>query len=84
MRVVTVVTKKGCHLCERVIGALEELAQRYDIEVRTIDISRDAKLTNKYFLEIPVVQVEGRDVFTGRDMTVDSAFVSKLERALKP
>jgi len=81
--VVTVISRKGCHLCERVVDALNSLSPRHDIEVRVLDISHDAKLTNKYFLTIPVVQIGGKDVFDGRDMTVDSGFVGKLEQVLK-
>jgi glutaredoxin len=82
-RVVTVVSKKGCHLCEKVVGALNSLSSRYDLEVRVLDISRDAKLTNKYFLTIPVVQIDGKDVFDGRDMTVDAGYLTKLEQLVK-
>ncbi len=81
-RVVTVVSKKGCHLCERVIETLASLASRYDLDVRVVDIANDAKLVNKYFLTIPVVQIDGRDVFDGRQMTLDSSYVSVLEQAL--
>ncbi len=80
---VTVVSRKGCHLCERVVDALSSMSPRYDLEVRVLDISHDAKLMNKYFLIIPVVQVGGKDVFDGRDMTVDAGFVSKLEKVLE-
>ena len=81
-KVVTVVSKKGCHLCERVIETLRSLSLRYDLEVRVLDISRDAQLANKYFLTIPVVQVDGRDVFDGREMTADSSYVARLEHAI--
>jgi glutaredoxin len=82
-RVVTVVSKKGCHLCEKVVGALNSLSSRYDLEVRVLDISRDAKLTNKYFLTIPIVQIDGKDVFEGRDMTADEGYVAKLEQLVR-
>ena len=81
--VVTVVSRKGCHLCEKVVAALGSLSPRYDLDVRVLDISHDAKLMNKYFLTIPVVQIGGNDVFDGRDMTVDMGYVSKLEQVLK-
>jgi glutaredoxin len=81
-KVVTVISKKGCHLCDRVIETLRSLSPRYDLEVRVLDISRDAKLTNKYFLIIPVVQLGGKDVFDGGEMTADSSYESKLEKAI--
>jgi glutaredoxin len=83
-RVVTVISKKGCHLCEKVVDALISLSSRYDLEVRVLDISHDAKLTNKYFLTIPVVQIDGKDVFEGRDMTADAGYVTKLELLVRP
>jgi glutaredoxin len=81
-KVVTVVSKEGCHLCERVVEALTSLSSRYDLEVRVLDISHDAKLADKYLLSIPVVQIEGKDVFDGRDMTADGGFVGKLEQVV--
>jgi glutaredoxin len=83
-RVVTVVSRKGCHLCEKVVDALNSMSSRYDFEVRVLDISNDAKLTLKYFLVIPVVQIDGKDVFEGKDMTVDDGFVGKLEQLVRP
>jgi glutaredoxin len=82
-RVVTVVSKKGCHLCEKVVDALNSLSSRYDLEVRVLDISNDTKLTNKYFLTIPVVQIDEKDVFEGRDMTIDSGYMRKLEQLVE-
>lgn len=81
-KVVTVFSKKGCHLCERVIEALRTLSPRYDLEVRVVDITLDAKLTSKYLLTVPVVQVEGREVFDASKMTADSSYVARLERAI--
>lgn len=79
-RTVTVISRKGCHLCEKVVDALNSFASKYDLDVQVVDISHDARLTNKYFLVIPVVQVDGKDVFEGKDMTSDSGFVTKLEQ----
>ena len=80
----TVVSKSGCHLCEKVVEALNSLSSRYDLEVRVIDISYDAKLTDKYSLTIPVVQIDGKDVFDGEDMTADSGYVGILEQLVRP
>jgi glutaredoxin len=83
-RVVTVISKKGCHLCEKVVEALNSLSSRLDLEVRVLDIGHDAELANKYFLTIPVVQIDGKDVFDGKDMTADEGYVGKLEQLVKP
>jgi glutaredoxin len=79
-KVVTVYSKSGCHLCEKVVETLESLSSRYGLEVRVLDISVDPKLTSKYFLTIPVVQIDGKDVFDGSDMTADAGYARKLER----
>lgn len=48
-------------------------------EVRVIDILNDQALFRRYFLEIPVIRLDGRDVFTAEDL----ALQSDCERNLK-
>ena len=78
-RAVTVISKDGCHLCEKVIRALDSLSSRYNLEVRVLDISNDPKLHDKYFLSVPVVQIDGRDVFDARDIGLGDGYARKLE-----
>jgi glutaredoxin len=56
---VTVYTRKGCHLCEVAIETLEALQPelQFDIEKRFID--GDAALEEKYGELIPVIQIDG-------------------------
>lgn len=81
-RVVTVVSKGGCHICEKVIGALEALSSRHDIEVRVLDIMDDPALHDKYWLTIPAVLIDGRDVFDARDVVPGADYAAKLETLL--
>lgn len=81
-RVVTVVSRKGCHLCDDVIRALESLALRYDLEVKTVDIDRDKELHDKYWLTVPVVQIKGKDVFDARRISAGLDYTTALERLL--
>jgi len=39
--VVTVFSKEGCHLCEKVIATLSSLSARFDLQVRVVDINDD-------------------------------------------
>ncbi|MDG7006328.1 MAG: glutaredoxin family protein [Nitrososphaerota archaeon] len=77
--VVTVMSRPGCHLCEKVIAALQGLAPGSGFELRVVDIDKDPRLHERYWLEIPVVQVEGRAVFDARDMDLRGGYVKKLE-----
>ncbi len=82
-RVVTVVSKEGCHLCEKVIEALRPISSRQDFELRVLDINEDEALHDKYFLTIPVVLVHGRQVFDANDIGYGTGFVKKLEDAVR-
>jgi glutaredoxin len=79
---VTVFSKQGCHLCERVIETLESLSARLDLQVRVVNINDDPSVRIKYLLTIPVVQINGEDVFDARDMAGDASDALKLERLL--
>ncbi|MDI3317548.1 MAG: ATP-binding cassette domain-containing protein [Bacillota bacterium] len=68
---VTLLGRPGCHLCEEAEALLGRLARELErrgrllaLEVRNIE--EDPALHERYFLEIPVVRVEGRDVLAGR------------------
>jgi glutaredoxin len=82
-KVVTVVSKDGCHLCENVILALNSLSARYDLEVRVLDIKDDPKLREKYWLTVPAVQIGGKDVFDATHMRGEGGDAIMLERLLQ-
>jgi hypothetical protein len=50
-------TKPGCHLCEDVAEALAVLAERWPLQLTTIDILSDLDLHRQYWDKIPVVVV---------------------------
>ena len=58
---IIVLAKDGCHLCERVIDVLKQL-HNSSFELEVIDITRKPELFQKYFLKIPVVRLDGKDV----------------------
>jgi len=81
--VVTVFSKEGCHLCEKVIETLNSLSARFDLQVTVVDINDDPSLHDRYLLTIPVVQINGEEVFDANDMGGDAGDAMVLERLLK-
>ena len=61
-RVVTVFTKPGCHLCDQAIALLEAL-DRADLQIETVDIEADDLLLKRYLERIPVVALDGIEIY---------------------
>jgi glutaredoxin len=60
---VTLYTRAGCHLCEeaeRVLRA-EQAATPFRLEL--VDIDGDPELARRYGVRVPVVAVDGQDLF---------------------
>ncbi len=76
VRYVTFYTKAGCHLCEHAEELLEDLQAAHDLRVTVIDITTDLTLFERYRYEIPVIDVAGGAIVSGR---IDAA---DLRRAL--
>jgi glutaredoxin len=81
-RRVTVVSRQGCHLCERVIGTLASLSSRHRFALEVLDLQDHPELRDRYILTIPVVRIDGRDVFDARDMTLDLGYAQLLEKLI--
>lgn len=81
-RSVTVVSKRGCHLCEKVIAAVRALSVEYDLEVKVLDINDDRALHDRYWLTIPVVQLDGKDVLDANGMSPGFDYAGRLEMLL--
>lgn len=81
-RAVTVVSKRGCHLCEKVAATLESLSPRFDLEVSVVDIGDDPQLYDKYWLTIPAVLIDGKDVFDVRHLGGEVNYAILLEQLL--
>lgn len=82
VRAVTVVSRKGCRLCEKVVATLNSLSPRYGLQVNVVDIDEDPKLHEKYWLTIPAVLIDGRDVFDARHMGGELNYAIILEQLL--
>ena len=74
--IATLYLKPGCHLCEDALHALRRLARRYPHQLRTVDITTDSALYARYWEQIPVLVVEGREYAAPLSPPV-------LERALR-
>ena len=57
MLIVTLYTRKDCHLCEQTKADLESLQSPYPHRLVEIDIDQDPTLQKAYLAEIPVVEV---------------------------
>ncbi len=63
MSSVTVYSKPGCHLCSEAIGVLEGLRAELGFELIERDITADEALERAYFERIPVVVLDGEELF---------------------
>jgi hypothetical protein len=59
---VTLYRKVGCGLCDQAEAMLARIARDTPLAVTTVDIDADPALQARYFLEIPVVAVDGAHV----------------------
>lgn len=62
----TVYSKPGCHLCEELRAALEELQPEHQFTLDDIDITTNPELFARYRYEIPVLLKDGEEVARGR------------------
>jgi glutaredoxin len=65
---VTLYTRPGCHLCEDARAVLERMRQEHPFELRELDIESDERLHRAYFERIPVIALDGIELF---DFVVD-------------
>jgi glutaredoxin len=61
--VVTIYGKPGCHLCDEARAAVAQARSVRDFDLREIDVSIDPGLSRKYGERIPVVAVDGNELF---------------------
>jgi glutaredoxin len=67
---VTLYGRPGCHLCEDALAALERVRARLPFDLRTVNIEDDDALLRAYLERIPVVSLDGEEVY---DYFVDEA-----------
>ena len=60
---ITIYSKKGCHLCEVAMQKLREIRQEFPFSLTEIDIENNEELFEKYKYLIPVIEINGKEVF---------------------
>jgi glutaredoxin len=67
---ITLYSRPGCHLCDDARAVLERLRGELPFTLTERDIERDPELHRAYLERIPVVAIDGEEVF---DFFVDEA-----------
>ena len=73
---VTLFGRPGCHLCDEALAVIERVRARAPFAFAQRDIEADAELFKRYLERIPVVAIDGVEVF---ELFVDE---HEFERAL--
>jgi glutaredoxin len=60
---VTLYGKPGCHLCEEARAVVLSVRLERDFELAEVDVSLDPGLNREYGERIPVVAVDGDELF---------------------
>lgn len=58
----TLYSRPGCHLCERMLGGLAALRAEGEFVVTEVDISGDPTLEARYGRDIPVLTAGSREL----------------------
>ncbi len=77
MKEVVLYGRPGCHLCEEALAVIERTRARVAFELIRLDIESDETLFMRYLERIPVVSIDGVEVF---ELFVDE---SALQRAVE-
>lgn len=77
---VVIFGKTGCHLCEQVEDEVRSKGPLVELEV--VDIDQDPTLQARYLTRVPVVMVEGREVFEAQMMDTGGRWKERLAAAL--
>ena len=74
----TLYGKPGCHLCDDARAVVERVRGEHPFELREVDVSLDPALNREYGERIPVLALDGEEVF---DYFVEEAvLVQRLDR----
>ena len=67
---VTLYGRPGCCLCDEALGVLESLRREVPFALESVDITTSDELHRRYLVRIPVVVLDGRELY---DYEVDAA-----------
>jgi glutaredoxin len=60
---ITLYTRAGCHLCEEAERILRGEQQATGFGLELVDIDGDPELARRYGVRVPVVALDGEDLF---------------------
>jgi glutaredoxin len=60
---VTLYGKPGCHLCDDAREVVERVRAKHPFDLREVDVSLDPGLNREYGERIPVLAVNGEELF---------------------
>jgi hypothetical protein len=63
VRTVTLYGRAGCHLCDDARAALERVRASHPFNLDAVDIEADDDLLKRYLERIPVVALDGDELF---------------------
>ena len=63
MRTVTLYAREGCHLCDDARAVLERVRASHPFRLDEVDIEADDVLHARYLERIPVVALDGEELF---------------------
>jgi hypothetical protein len=75
---ITLYGKPGCHLCDDARAQIERLRGERDFDLEQVDITLDPVLHRRYAERIPVLALDGEELF---ELAVDARAVrERLDR----
>jgi glutaredoxin len=74
---VTLYSRPGCHLCDDARGVLQRLRARFAFTLEEVDITGDDALHRRYLERIPVIALDGQELF---DFFVDEPALAERLR----
>ena len=78
---ITLYSRPGCHLCDDALAVLERIRADTPFALETVDIEGDDALLRAYLERIPVVALDGLEVY---DYHVDEADLrTRLARVIR-
>ena len=75
--VITLYSRNDCHLCDVAKGRIRSAGRRVPFRLEIVDIDGDPELVARYNDRVPVVHVNGEEVFSYR--VNERALVRKLK-----
>jgi glutaredoxin len=78
MTTITLYGKPGCHLCDEARAVVQAIRAGRDVELDEVDVTLDPALERRYGERIPVLAVDGDELF---EYVVDGrALAERLDR----